>query len=461
MGDMNALRQRIEGSVTTVDDGGYEGVRQALTWNRLVPRRYPGIIVQVASEKDVVEAVRFARAGGLKIAVRGGGHSWIGFSLRDDGLLIDLSKLKRLSVDAHARQATVQPGVTGRILNRELAAYGLAFPVGHCPTVALSGYLLNGGFGWNSNAWGPACFSVEAVRVVTAEGEVVDANEARHADLFWAARGGGPGFPGVVTQYTVNLFEAPHDIRTSTYYYPFEEVVAVGGWLGRVSGTLPKEVEVNLHIVTPDRFDSTESNRALACVVTSTAFVDSEAEARALLGFMEDCPADRLCYKRTLNESTPVETLARQGERVYPADHRYRVNTLWTDDASGPMLEVARELFLRAPSSKSFALYGFSTGLQRNVSPMPDVAFSMAAEALLLHYAIWEHPADDEANIAWHRDMTDALRPYAVGHYIGESDIEMEPSRAARCFAPESWQRLREVRRSRDPGGLFHGHFET
>ena len=106
----------------------------------------------------------------LKIAVRGGGHSWVGFPLRDGSLLIDLGRLKRARINPEARRATIQPAINGRDLNRQLAEHGLAFPVGHCPSVPMSGFLLNGGLGWNSNAWGPACFSVEAARVVTAGG---------------------------------------------------------------------------------------------------------------------------------------------------------------------------------------------------------------------------------------------------------------------------------------------------
>ena len=190
--NVNELQSRIDGKVTTATDASYENLRRGMIWNQLTPTRYPQMIVQVATEHDVVEAIRFARAHRMKIAVRGGGHSWVGFSLRDGSLLIDLGRLKHVWIDEEARMAAAQPAITGRELNRQLAAHGLVFPVGHSPSVPLSGFLLNGGLGWNFNGWGPACFSVEAARVVLADGSIVVANEKQHADLLWAIRGAGP-----------------------------------------------------------------------------------------------------------------------------------------------------------------------------------------------------------------------------------------------------------------------------
>ncbi|MDQ3755840.1 MAG: FAD-dependent oxidoreductase, partial [Acidobacteriota bacterium] len=109
--DVKELQQRIKGKVTTATDAEYENLRREISWNQLTPARYPQLIVQVATEHDVVEAVRFARTHNMKIAVRGGGHSWVGFSLRDESLLIDLGRLKQVSIDREARVAAIQPAV--------------------------------------------------------------------------------------------------------------------------------------------------------------------------------------------------------------------------------------------------------------------------------------------------------------------------------------------------------------
>src|ERR1700737_1872564 len=164
--ELEELQRRIHGGVMNSTDTTYESMRRAIVWNQLVPERYPRVIVAAASEDDVVEAVKFASANRMKIAVRGGGHNWVGFSLRDDSLLIDLGRLNKVSIDRSARIARIQPALTGRELNRVLAADGLAFPVGHCAEVPMSGFLLSGGIGWNFNSWNPACFSIEAAKVV-------------------------------------------------------------------------------------------------------------------------------------------------------------------------------------------------------------------------------------------------------------------------------------------------------
>src|SRR5262249_8313396 len=244
--DVQDLQSGIEGKVTTATAAGYDQLRRELLWNQLTPARYPQLIVQVATEQDVVEAVRFARTHRMQIAVRGGGHSWVGFALRDGSLLLDLGRLNQVAIDREARTAAIQPAVTGRVLTRQLAAHGLAFPVGHCPTVPLSGFVLNGGLGWNFNGWGPACFSVEAANVVTADGRLVVANQEHHADLLWAIRGAGPGFFAVVTQYRLKLYPVPRAITTSTYYYPLQRIAEVGAWAASIARQLPSGVGLTI-----------------------------------------------------------------------------------------------------------------------------------------------------------------------------------------------------------------------
>ena len=136
-------------------DDGYEALRRR-GHNALKPDRFPDVIVRPESEAAVVEAVRLARASGLRVKARSGGHSWTASSVRD-GMLIDLEALDEIIVDPVARTATVQPGVKGDDLGAALRGHGLFFPGGHCPTVCVGGYLLQGGFGWNGRLHGPAC----------------------------------------------------------------------------------------------------------------------------------------------------------------------------------------------------------------------------------------------------------------------------------------------------------------
>ncbi len=456
--NMQALQSRIEGKVTTATDPWYEDLRRSLIWNQLTPGRYPQAVVQVASEQDVIEAVRFARAQNLKIAVRGGGHSWIGFSLCDGSLLIDLGRLNQVSIDPQSRTAVIHPAVTGQALNQQLAPHGLAFPVGHCQTVPMSGYLLNGGLGWNWNTWGPACFSIEAANVVLADGSLAVVNQEQHADLLWAIRGAGPGFFGVVTQYVLKLYPVPRAITATTYYYPLERIEEVGAWAEGIAGQLPREVELTIFCAqAPPAFaEQCRSSNGFVCILSATGFFDTPDKAAVTLSLLETCPVIFECLGKDVNQPTTMDALLDLGGRFWPELHRCLADTLWSNSPPEQQLATVRDAFLQGPSAKSLALCAFSTGVENRMAVLPAAAFSMTAGTLLLCYAIWEQPEDDGVNIAWHREIVAALDPFAVGHYVGESDIIAEPVRAERSFVPANWQRLQSLRRTYDPDGLFH-----
>jgi FAD/FMN-containing dehydrogenase len=459
--DLKELRSRVTGAITTSQDSHYERLRRSMVWNQLVPDRRPRIIIQVANENAVVEAIKFAQSTGMRVAVRGGGHNWVGFSLCDDSLLLDLGRLKNVSIDRAARIAVIQPAVTSGDFNRRLAAEGLAFPVGHCARVPMSGFLLNGGIGWNFNAWGPSCFSIETARIVTADGNLVIASERENADLFWAIRGGGLGFFGVVTEYTLRVFPAPAAITTSNYYYPLDLAGDLGGWAGGLARELPKQVELTIFISEAPALlaDKCRASRGLACSVSATAFAASTSAAASMLGLLDSCPLLARCLLKETHLPTPIETLHRMNALSTPEEHRYLVDTLWTNSPPAKVLAAAREHFREAPSSKSIALFSFSTGAEN--LPLPDGAYSMDGDALLICSAIWARPEDDAANTAWHRMTIAGLDQYAIGHYVGDSDIIADPRRAERSYSRSCWERLKTLREKYDPGGLFNADFRT
>jgi FAD/FMN-containing dehydrogenase len=456
--EFDELRPHVKGRVTNSTDARYESLRRSMVWNQMVPERHPSVIVEAADENDVIEAVRFARANRIKVAVRGGGHSWVGFSLRDDSLLIDLGRMNRVAIDAEARRAVIQPALRGDEFNRLLVERELAFPVGHCPTVRMSGFLLNGGLGWNFNTWGPACFSIEAAKVVTADGNRVVASENENPDLLWAIRGGGPGFFGVVTEYSLRLYPLPRAITTNNYYYALDRLEEIGAWAGGVARRLPKTVELTIIIApAPPPIAERCHGNGLACIVSGTAYADSPGEAAATLSILDGCAASRDCLLKELNLSTPIDALLDVTGMLEPEGYRYLGDTVWTNSPPAEVLATSRDHFMRAASSKSLLFFGLSTGADR--LPFPDAAYSMRADALLLCYAVWERREDDAANAAWHRATIADLDQYAVGHYVGESDIVADPGRAARSYSKTSWERLQTLRRKYDPAGLFHSDF--
>lgn len=448
--DLEELRRSVQGRVVALSDAEYEPLRRELVWNRLVPERRPTAVVRVASVDDVVAAVRFAGRAGLRVSVRSGGHSWVAAPQRDGALLLDLAALRGVEIDAGARRARVQPGVIGRELSRLLAEHGLAFPTGHCSTVALGGYLLAGGFGWNAGAWGPACMSVRAVDVVTAAGELVRADETQNAELLWAARGAGPGFFGVVTRFELELQSLPRAIASTSQVYPLACLREVAHWLPQVSAAVPREVEVSL-LAGGSVAGAGEGGVA----VTAVAFCDrADAAGRALRPLAESPLLPRASRLEAVHPSS-LEALYDDMDARFPAGHRYLADTFWSNDPPAEVLGGLGELLARAPSPRSMLLCVAPPPPPADAPPPPDVAFSMVGGLLTVPYAIWDAAAGDGVNRAWHDAVVAALDSSAIGHYLGEADVVAHPRRLERSFAVANWRRLQALRRRYDPEGLF------
>lgn len=166
------------------------------------------------------------------------------------------------------------------------------------------------------------------------------------------------------------------------------------------------------------------------------------------------------CLLKTVNQPTPFDTLFDNMDQLFPAHHRYLADTLWSNSDPAQVLSRLSNQFLAAPSRKSLAVCVLPPPSPADVPPLPDAAFSMTAQLFVLCYAVWTEERNDASNRAWHRATMAALEPFAVGHYIGESDITTVPSRAAASFAPAQWARLQALRRRVDPNGLFQAYFD-
>src|SRR5262245_17643302 len=194
---IDALKKGFGGKVLVPKDPGYDEARKI--WNGMIDKR-PAIIATCAGTKDVVKALSFARESGVLLAVRGAGHHIAGNSLCDDGVVIDLSRMKAVKVDARSKRATVEGGATLGDFDAATQAHGLATPVGINSTTGIAGLTLGGGFGWLSRKHGMTIDNLESAEVVTAKGEVVKASASANPDLFWAIRGGSGNF-GIVTSF--------------------------------------------------------------------------------------------------------------------------------------------------------------------------------------------------------------------------------------------------------------------
>jgi len=440
------MNERFDGRLLGRDDPDYERARRGAVWNARTPERFPELIVQAASERDAVAAVRLAIAHELTVTVRSGGHSWAGNHLRDGSLLLDLSQLRGVELDAPAMRASVQPGVRGDDLLSALGERDLFFPAGHCPGVGLGGYLLQGGYGWNGRLHGPACMSVEAIDLITAAGELVRADETHNSDLLWAARGSGPGFFGVVTRFHLRLAPRPRVTANALQTYPIELLEDVFSWAQEIAPRVPRTMEMMLFL---HRDEHGEPEIA----VTGPALVDDAEQAHAALDLLQSCPALPHAKLNVPYVELTLPDLYAGAHLSYPDEHRYAVDNMWTSAPASELLPGLREIAEGLPEAPSHMLWmnwgpGCTPAPQR-----PEMAYSVEDDTHIALYAVWQDPARDAANLAWATDSMRAMEHLASGIQLADENLG---SRPARFLGDAQMRRLDEVRAARDPDGRFH-----
>ena len=429
------------------NDEGYERARLASVWNELKPARFPAAIAEAETAGDVAGAVRLALEHGLRVKARSGGHSWTASSLRDDSLLVIVKALNEITVDPAAMTATVGPGVRSRELNTALALYGLFFPTGHAATVGLGGFLLQGGWGWNSCAVGPACMSVIGVDVVTAEGELVHADETVNTDLLWAARGAGPGFFGIVTMFYVRLYPLPASMMTTDAIFPLSQVDEVLTWVADIGPSLPTSLELTAMTITP-RVDNLVVDGPPEVFMTAIAISDSEQDTVDALRLLETCPGfGEATVVRHLAPAT-MDSLYAQGSASEAPGYRYAVDNMWTSVGSAELVPELHDLFLSVPTVGSHA----------GMSPWPrfdldGACLSVTGNLFVQAFTGWTDPADDERYENWGRDHLRRLGHLADGIQLADENLVRRPE--ARFLSDDAEARLEKLRGHWDPDGVF------
>lgn len=451
---LDKFRALIAGKVITRTDSKYELLRLTSVWQQIKPKKYPALIVQAKSVKDVIETVNFARTNNKKITIRCGGHSYYSSFLQDDTLLLDLSLLREFSIDKKNDTATVQVAMRSVNFIAKIAESGFSFPAAHCGNVPLGGFLLGGGLGWNGEAWGGmSCFNIREVEVVTAEGKLIRANEHQNPDYFWAARGAGPNFFGVVTELVLDLYPDPAVIMTTTLIWDISQASTVALWLEDRIRSMPEYVEA-LFILTenPDQERSSGVNRV--CIVQVSAFAETEEMARkALSPLSGEIPDD--CMLKDEFASTPIADLYQWDATAYP-QWRWDVDSLWSDDKAGELVEKLVSHIREMPSPKSSVLLL----LKPHTKYLPDAAFSMIGSVYLACYAIWGTAEEDDANNTWVRKTMTLLKSHTKGHYINESNYVDIKARRRGSFSNTNWEKLTRLSAKYDPHDVFHSYME-
>ena len=336
----------------------------------------------------------------------------------------------------------------GLDLDPFLAARGRFFAGGHCPTVGLGGFLLQGGMGWNCRGWGWAAESVDAIQVVTADGDVAWCDETSNADLFWAARGSGPGFFGVVTAFRLRTRERYSELTQTTYVYPPSVAGEVLDWLHTARHDVPPSVELVAVGGTPPLPEEL-GHTGPALVVDGVSFDGGPSSLRAL----DTCPVAGAALVRKVAEPVTIAELRAEQVRANPEGHRYVVDNAYLAGTAGSLIPALTPAFTALPTPKSFSLWFDLAHLPAR--PLPDMALSVQSDIYFATYVVCESPAQDGSCRAWVSDTMSRLAPFSAGCYLGDSDFTV---RTDRFMSDAAYDRFLRIRADRDPGGLFCGY---
>ena len=324
--------------LVTPDQPDYETWRQAMIWQARKPDRRPAAIVRVSGADDVPDVIAYAKRQGLKVAVKSGGHHLWGATLREGALTLDLGMLANVAVDAAAGQVAVGPALWSRELALALSREGLAFPVAHCATVPMGGYLLGGGFGVNGDTWGGmACFRVEGADVVDADGRPRRIDRKEDPDLFWAMRGAGNGFPAVVTRYYLRADSLPRAITESVYLFPLERAGEIAALVAGLAADGLPNTELMMMLVADPSSPADWGPPERICALRAVCFADSPQEARNTLAPLHEHPLIGEALFSVPHQATSMDRLE-LGSIDYRAQFgygRYLVDSDWSRPA-GP-----------------------------------------------------------------------------------------------------------------------------
>ncbi|MFQ6163272.1 FAD-binding oxidoreductase [Sinorhizobium meliloti] len=444
---IEAFAARLRGRVLIATDAAYDEARTI--WNGMIDRR-PGLIVQCAGAADVVNAVRFAAENRLLVAVRGGGHNIAGNAVCDGGMVIDLTPMKSVRVDATTKRAWVEPGATLADLDVETQAFRLALPTGINSTTGIAGLTLGGGFGWITRKFGLTIDNLLSADVVTANGELVRASPTEHRDLFWAIRGGGGNF-GVVTAFEFRLHELGPDVLSGLVVHPFAEAESVLQQYRQALENAPDELTcwVVMRQAPPLPFIPAEWHGKEVVVLAMCYCGDLEAGEKAVaeLRAIGNPIADVVSPHPFVGWQQAFDPLLAPGARNYWKSHDFME---LSDQAIGILTESIRQL----PGPECEVFIAHVGGAAGRVAA-EETAFPQRNSHFVMNvHGRWRDAAMDQACIDWARHLFEAAKPYAAGTAYVNFMPEDELDRVEAAYGA-NYGRLVEVKRHYDPLNLF------
>ena len=437
---LEALSASFSGTVLLPEDDGYDEAR--LVHNGLIDRR-PALIARCQGTADIAEAIGLARASSLEISVRGGGHNVAGRAVADGGLMIDLAEMKGIHVDASARTARAQGGVTWKELNRETHRHGLAVTGGAISSTGIAGYTLGGGLGWLMAKHGLGADNLLGVELVTADGEILNVTDESHPDLMWALRGGGGNF-GVAASLVYRL----HPVGMVTgglIAHPIDAAADMLRFYRDAVADCPDDLTVFAGLVhAPDG-----SGLKLAAMVVFHTGDPADAE-RDLAPFKS--------WGRPLMVEVgpmPYPVMNTLLDAAYPKGALNYWLSSFTTGLSDELIDALMDRFASVPSPMTAILFEHFHGAVTRIGQTDTAVPHRDTGWNLLLPSEWLDPADTEANVAWTKDTFAALSEhFAPGRWLNYLGDDQDG--AIRSAYGPNYDRLVEVKRRYDPDNVFH-----
>jgi hypothetical protein len=434
---IEGFQAAFRGELIKPGDSGYEAARKI--WNASIDR-HPGVIARCSGVADVIAAVNFARENELLVAVRGGGHNVSGKALCDDGIVIDLSGMRGIHVDAENHSARVQGGATLRDVDRETHVFGLAVPAGVISKTGIAGLTLGGGVGWLVRKYGLTCDNVLSFDIVTADGKPRVASANENEDLFWALRGGGGNF-GIVTSFEFRV----HPVRTvlgGLVTYPRDRAVEVLQFYRDFTQSAPEELTAYAALVhTPDGIPAVA---VIACYCGDVA--EGEQVFKSLRTFSSPI-VDGI-------QIMPFPQMQTLLDAAFPdGNHNYWKSTFLrelSDDAIAVLVEHAN----RATSPLSGVTIEYYGGVASRVGVSETAFAQRQAQYDVAILAQWVDPGESRRHVGWARGLADSMRPFSSRAYFLNFLGEEEEDTIKAAFGP-NYDRLTSIKKKYDPENFF------
>jgi hypothetical protein len=441
----SSLRGRFQGDLLRPGEGGYEDAR--VVWNGMTARR-PRLIARCAGVSDVQTAIRAAAATGIIPAVRCGGHSLAGFST-SDGMVIDLSRMRQVTVEPESRRARIEGGCLLGSVDVATQEAGLVFPSGVVSHTGASGLILGGGTGWLTRRFGLSCDNVEQFTLVTADSSVVRANDSENPELFWALRGGGGNF-GVVTEFRLKL-------------HPLTSVVLGEGWTAEddilrlltcwreCMAEAPLDLKWNINLrKAPQTANLPLELRGRPAAASSLIWTGEPAAGhRYLERALAQCRPDSVS-SRTM-AFLDLQTMA---DSDFPHGRRYYTKSGYFTCLDNSTIEHLVGSLATIPSAETMIELAYLGGAAAQVAAQETAFGDRSAPFVLTLLANWSHPSDDTGHIAWVRGVFKTLRPaMKPGVYVNFMSGD-EQDRVPEAYR-ERWDRMVAVKSHYDPDNFF------